>query len=514
MHIGVDVGGTNTDAVLVSGKKVLASCKMPTTLDVGSGVSAAIKKVLDDSNVSAESIECVMIGTTHFTNAFVQRRGLLEVGMIRIALPAGRGLPPMLDWPDDIANTIGRNIHLVQGGYNFDGRLNSPFDEIGVAKAARQLKKQGIKSIAISGVFSSVNSDMEDRAAEIVRQEMGDVSITVSHTIGQIGILERENATLMNASLAKISKTVVRAFADSLKQLNITAPFYISQNDGTLMSSEFVEKYPILTFSSGPTNSIRGAAYLSNVENAIVADIGGTTTDLGVLNNGYPRESSLTTDIGGIRTNFRMPDILALGLGGGSLVQENNGAVKIGPRSVGYKLLEDSLVFGGKTLTASDIAVAAGYADIGDKSLVSHLTRSVVDSAVNRIHQMIEEGVDRMKTNSDPVPLVLVGGGSILVNREIPGTSEVIIPDNASVANAMGASIAQIGGELDKVFSYDELGREQAIELAKSEAKKRAIEAGAIGNTVSILEIDETPLAYCPGGAVRIKVKAIGDMAL
>ncbi|MBL4893622.1 MAG: hydantoinase/oxoprolinase family protein, partial [Emcibacter sp.] len=320
MRIGVDVGGTNTDAVLVSGEDVLASCKMLTTPNVGDGVATAIGKVLTDSNVSADKIQCVMIGTTHFTNAFVERRGLLEVGMIRVSLPAARGIPPMLDWPEDIAEAIGRNIHLIEGGYNYDGRLNSALDEQAVAQAARALKKQGITSVAISGVFSSVNSDMEERAAEIVRQEMGDINLTLSHTIGRIGILERENATLMNASLADMAHDVVAAFKNALKKLNITAPFYISQNDGTLMSSEFVEKYPVLTFASGPTNSMRGAAYLSGVKNAIVADIGGTTTDIGVLVNGYPRESSLTSDIGGIRTNFRMPDILALGLGGGSLV--------------------------------------------------------------------------------------------------------------------------------------------------------------------------------------------------
>ncbi len=514
MHIGVDVGGTNTDAVLISNKSILATCKMPTTPNIGDGVTAAISKVLEESNVSADEIKCVMIGTTHFTNAFVQRRGLLKVGMIRVGLPAARGIPPMLDWPEDISNAIGKNIHLIEGGYNYDGRLNSPFDEKAVAVTAQTLKKQGIRSVAISGVFSSINSDMEDRAAEIVRQEMGDINITLSHNIGPIGILERENATLMNASLADMAKNVVNAFSDSLKKLNITAPFYISQNDGTLMSSEFVEKYPILTFASGPTNSMRGAAYLSGVKDAIVADIGGTTTDIGVLVNGFPRESSVTSDIGGIRTNFRMPDILALGLGGGSLVKENNGGIKVGPQSVGYRLLDEGLVFGGKSLTASDIAVASGYADMGDKGLVSHLSNDVIEASVSRIHSMIEEGVDRVKTNNDPVPLVLVGGGSVLVDREIPGTSEVIIPEHASVANAIGASIAQVGGEVDRVFSYDELGREQAIELAKAEANERAVEAGAIESSLSILEVEETPLAYFPGGAVRLRVKAIGDMAI
>jgi N-methylhydantoinase A/oxoprolinase/acetone carboxylase beta subunit len=136
-----------------------------------------------------------------------------------------------------------------------------------------------------------------------------------------MGLLERENATVMNASLAHLSAQVVTSLRTALRELQIAAPFYISQNDGTLMNAEIVEKYPVLTFASGPTNSMRGAAYLSGLQNALVADIGGTTTDIGVLTKGFPRESTNAVDIGGVRTNFRMPDVLSVGLGGGSLVR-------------------------------------------------------------------------------------------------------------------------------------------------------------------------------------------------
>ncbi|WP_339863397.1 hydantoinase/oxoprolinase family protein [Paremcibacter congregatus] len=513
MRIGVDVGGTNTDAVLIDGEKVLSWCKMPTTPDVGDGITTAITKVMTDAGVSSTEIQCVMIGTTHFTNAFVERKNLLPVGIIRIALPAARALPPLLDWPEDIANKVGDNIHLIRGGYQYDGRLNEALDEEAIAAAAIALNKKKIHTVAVTSLFSSVNNDMELRAAEILKEHMTDVSISLSHTIGRIGILERENATIMNASLADMAGSVVKSFRQALKNLNITAPFYVSQNDGTLMSADFVAKYPVLTFASGPTNSMRGAAYLSGVKDAIVADIGGTTTDIGMLVNGYPRESSVTVDIGGIRTNFRMPDVLALGLGGGSLVRQEAGKVTVGPQSVGYRLSEEGLVFNGSTLTSSDIAVAAGYAEMGDISKVSALETGLIAQAVDAIHAIISEGVDRMKTSSEPVPLILVGGGSILINRDISGTSKTLIPDHASVANAIGAAIAQIGAEIDKVFSYDEVGREIAMESAKREAIEKAIAAGADEETIKIIDIEEVPLAYVPGGAVRLRIKAAGQLS-
>lgn len=511
MRIGVDVGGTNTDAVLMDGGEVKASCKTTTTEDVSSGITSAITEVLTAGKVEKSGIESVMIGTTHFTNAFVERKHLLEVGVIRIALPAARLLPPMIDWPKDMRDQVGRYRHMVRGGYQFDGRENVPLDEKAVAEIARELKSKGVTSFAVTGVFCQVNSSQEERAAEIIRDEVPDASITQSHNIGRIGLIERENAAIMNASLAALSTRVVSSFREALAGLGIDAPFYISQNDGTLMNAEMVEQYPILTFASGPTNSMRGAAYLCDTKDAIVCDIGGTTTDIGVLANGFPRESAIAVDVGGVRTNFRMPDITALGLGGGSLVR-SNGKLTVGPDSVGYRLIEDGLVFGGDTLTATDIAVAAGQADIGERAKVSHLDGSLVKASLDEIHTMIEVGIDRMKTSAEPVPLILVGGGSILVSRQIAGTTDTITPDHAPVANAIGAAIAQIGGEVDRVFSYETLGREAAIESASAEARQKAIEAGASPDSIEIVELDELPLTYMPGGAVRLRAKAVGDL--
>ena len=325
-------------------------------------------------------------------------------------------------------------------------------------------------------------------------------------------MIERENASIMNASLTQLSKTVVTAFRDALKELKINCPCFVSQNDGTLMTSEFAEKYPVLTFASGPTNSMRGAAFLSQIQNGIVVDVGGTTSDVGVLIDGFPRESAISVDIGSVRTNFRMPDVLAIGLGGGSVVRQSDKGVTIGPDSVAMNLLSEALVFGGGTLTATDIAVAAGYADIGDPALVSHLDAKLVSDAVDKMHYLIEETIDRVKSSRGNVPVILVGGGSILINRNLKGASEVFKPALCGVANAIGAGLAQVGGEVDRVYSYSDIGREAAMTNARDEAVQRAIQAGACPDSTNIVSLEEMPLSYLPAGAVRLKVKAIGDL--
>ena len=514
MHIGVDVGGTNTDAALLDGNRVLSSIKSPTTGDVGRGVVGAIGQVLKQSGCQVTDITSVMIGTTQFTNAFVEGKKLVPVATFRAALPATRDVMPMVEFPPHLKGPIGDLSYLVKGGYEFDGRHISPLDEMAVASGARDMKARGVKSAAVSSVFAPINDTMEKRMAEIILNEAPDTEITLSSEIGRVGLIERENATIMNASLATLSKTVVNAFRSALSELEITCPFYISQNDGTLMTAEFAEKYPVLTFASGPTNSMRGAAFLSGVEDGIVVDIGGTTSDVGVLKGGFPRESAVSVDIGSVRTNFRMPDVLAIGLGGGSIVRGSAADCSVGPDSVALELLDKALVFGGDTLTATDIAVAAGYADIGDRAGVGHLDRPLVDAAVDRIHDLIEEAVDRVKSSKGNVPVVLVGGGSILLDRPIKGASDVIKPELSGVANAIGAGLAQVGGEVDRVYSYGDLGRDAALDHARQEATDRAVNAGANAETVAIVSIEEVPLTYLPAGAVRVKVKAIGDLEM
>jgi N-methylhydantoinase A/oxoprolinase/acetone carboxylase beta subunit len=510
MRIGIDVGGTNTDAVLMRGLEVVRWRKTPTTPDVGSGIITALRDLLGETKVAASEIQAVMIGTTHFTNAIVERRRLVEVAAIRLGLPATRSLPPLTDWPADLAAAVGRHRYMLKGGHEFDGREIAPLDELGLREVARDIRRKGITTAAISSVFSPVTGEMEQRAAEILANEVPGIRLSLSHEIGRIGFLERENATVMNACLVDLAFAVVSSFRRALRELSIEAPFFISQNDGTLMAPQHVERYPVLTFASGPTNSMRGAALLAGLKEAMVVDIGGTTSDVGMLLHGFPREAAVSVDVGGVRTNFRMPDVLAIGLGGGSLVRY--GGSRIGPDSVGYELTSKALVFGGDVLTATDIVVAAGLQDIGDRARVKHLAPSLVETALETIHAMADTAVDRMKTSAEPMPVVLVGGGAILVSRRLPSASKVVSPSHSSVANAIGAAVAQVGGEVDRVFAVEGQSRDTVLDIAKREATDRAVAAGADKDTIKIVDVDDVPLAYLPGNATRIRVKAVGDL--
>lgn len=511
MRIGIDVGGTNTDAVLMNGAKVISKIKTPTTADVLSGITTALQFLIKTGGVLPEVITGVMIGTTHFTNAVVERRRLQPTAAVRLGLPATAVLPPMVDWPEDLPEAIGNHSFMVHGGHEFDGRKISEIQPEEIREVAREIGRRGIRSVAISAVFSPVNGEAEKQAADLIREVLPDVDISLSHEIGRMGLLERENATILNACLRDLAKKTVNAFRQALRDTGIDAPLYIAQNDGTLMNADFAEQYPVSTFSSGPTNSMRGAAFLSGLKDAMVVDIGGTTADVGALIQGFPREASVAVQVGGVRTNFRMPDVLSIGLGGGSRVQAD--PLKIGPQSVGYELLTKALVFGGDVLTTTDIAVAAGYADIGDKAKVAHLSPELVAAAVDLIHAMTEEAIDRMKLAAGEVPVILVGGGSILINRPLRGASEVIKPEHFEAANAVGAAIAQISGEVDRIFSLDKLTRDEALAQAKAEARDKAVAAGADSESVQIVDVEDVPLAYLPSNATRIRVKAVGDLA-
>jgi len=511
MRIGIDVGGTHTDAVIMQGDSVLASTKALTSADVITGITNALDVVLSESGISQTEIETVMIGTTQFTNAIVERRELSKVAAVRIGLPSGRGLPPMLDWPQDLKDALDSEYYMLHGGYLYDGWSLSDMDTDEISNMIDSMLKSGVKNIAIASAFSTINNAPEEEIAEKILESIPDAKITLSHNFGRLGLMERENAAILNTTLLPFADKVVSSFIEALKKRQLNCPVFVSQNDGTLMSAEFVRAYPALTFASGPTNSIRGAFKLTGLLDAIVVDIGGTTSDIGVLQNGFPRESNVTIEVGGVRTNFRMPDILAIGLGGGSNVSDDG--INIGPHSVGHRLVTQGIVFGGDTLTTTDILVASGHADIGDKTRLAQISAETINKAKETLHSMLNDSIDMMKPSGKAMPVILVGGGAILVTDGLKAASDIYQPEHAGVANAIGAAIAQIGGESEQIVSYSTLARNEAIKQVTEDAMERAIEAGAERDTLRTVDIEETAVPYMDESSTCIRVKVIGELS-
>jgi N-methylhydantoinase A/oxoprolinase/acetone carboxylase beta subunit len=508
-RIGIDVGGTNTDAVLLEDGRVVHAVKTPTTPDVTTGILAALAALTGHPEVARGAIDAVVIGTTHFVNAVVQRRDLARIAAVRIGLPAAASLPPFCDWPSDLAERVRGAVFMLGGGHDYDGRPIVPFDETGMRRVARQIRESGIRAVAVAAIFSPLDPTGEERALAILSEECPDARVTLSHQLGRIGLLERENAALLNAALVNLARATVEGFTAAISASGIVAPLYLTQNDGTVMPAEMAVALPVMSFASGATNSMRGAAFLSGLADAMVVDVGGTSTDVGQLRHGFPREANSVVEVGGVRTLFRMPDLLSIGLGGGSLVRAE--PLAVGPESVGYRLIDEGLVFGGDTLTATDIAVAAGLARIGDSDAVGGLLRDLVHRALAKIHAMIEDSVDRMKTEARDQPLIAVGGGAFLVPDRLAGVSQVIRVPHGDCANAVGAAIAQISGETDQI--YRDLGREEAIAAAEAQARERAVAAGADRASLQAVDIEDMPLAYLPGNALRVRVRVAGEMA-
>jgi N-methylhydantoinase A/oxoprolinase/acetone carboxylase beta subunit len=501
MRIGIDVGGTNTDAALLDGDgTVLAWTKTPTTDDPGEGIEHALGSVLPDDRTT---VALVALGTTHALNAVVSRRALGRVVTLRVAAPSSRSVPPMTGWPSDLRSVVDGGAAIVRGGVEVDGRVH-PIDHDEIRRA---VDGRPVGAVAIAGPFSLQDPSQELEVADLVRDVVGaDVLIATSHMIGGLGLLERENATILNAALRDVVAGVVDGFASALATHGVDATPFLTQNDGTLMRLEHALEMPVLTIGSGPANSIRGAAALTGITDAHVIDVGGTTTDVGVIRAGFPRVAAVGVDLGGVRTNFRMPDVHAVAVGGGTRLTPEG---SLGSSSVGRTLTRDALVFGGDTPTLSDAAVAAGRVRMGDAARVKGRTWP---DALAEAEGRVADALDRMKTSREPVEVLLVGGGSSLLADTLPGASTVHRPARYDVANAIGAAIALVSGEAEVVAEVAD-HREDAIERCIGQARTRAIAAGADPASIEVVAVDETPLAYMDRPMSQLRAKVAGPPA-
>jgi|TARA_Y100000590_G_scaffold344459_1_gene393879 N-methylhydantoinase A/oxoprolinase/acetone carboxylase beta subunit len=500
-RIGIDVGGTNTDGALLDGERVIETIKTPTTSDVLGGIRTAL------DGVSHHDIGAVIIGTTQFTNAVVQRTNLNRVGFLRIGLPAGRSLPPLSSWPTDLAEVVRGETFLVRGGIEYDGRPFEELDEQAVIEAARQFADNGINAIVVSGSFSPIDTRQETRAAELITEHHPQAQITVSHRLGQLGLLERENAAGLNACLLELAESIIAAFAAAIDQAGLGSHtrLFLTQNNGTLLKVEEAAKYPVLTFASGPTNSMRGAAALGEVDDGLVVDVGGTTADFGALVSGYPRQANAAVEVGGVRTLFQLPDVLSIGLGGGSRIHLN--PLRLGPDSVGQQLSAQALAFGGSVPTLTDAAIAEGVLRVEGTSR-PELTNA--DEVLSHAATMVADGADRMKLSSMEVPLIAVGGGAFAVADAMDGISEVVRPLHGDTANAIGAALAEVSGVTDRVFH--DIGHDAAVAEGVRLATEDAVASGADPTGIEVIEVEDLPLAYLPGDARRVRVRVVGPL--
>lgn len=425
-------------------------------------------------------------------------------------------------------------IHLFMNstnkrGLEIDGREISSLNPDQIKSTVKSIQEAGIKRVAVVGVFSPMDHRglHEEACKELMLELDPTLSVVCSHAIGGIGLLERENATILNTSILTLARRTISAFCHAMAQLRLECPLYLTQNDGTLTDAATAAELPIKTFASGPTNSMTGAAYLTGLDKGIashlrsdtqvlVVDVGGTTSDVcALLPSGFPRQAPNFVEIGGVRTAFSMPEVLSIGLGGGSRVvlDETAGNVSVGPESVGHGLTSQAMVFGGETLTATDIVVASGKAEIGDSAGVQHLPSSLVTTARAQIKKILERAVDDMKVSELPVTLLLVVGGSVVQMDPLDGVSECRTPPHHDSANAVGAAIAKVAGEIDIIEILADRDQKAVLEQAKNKAMEVAVARGADREDVKIVEVDQIPLQYVTNKATRLVIKAVGKLA-
>ncbi|KZT59564.1 hypothetical protein CALCODRAFT_516015 [Calocera cornea HHB12733] len=536
LRIGVDVGGTNTDGVLIDVRRtaeadrgILASFKSPTTPNVSEGIEAAVRTVMEEAKVSPSQITSLTIGTTHFINAVLEQdaRRLKKVAVIRICGPYTQQCPPFVDFPPELRGIMEGHVGYVDGGLQIDGSVILPLGEEQVVAQCKEIKAKGINNVVLVGVFSNLDTEgrYEQRARDIVLKEMGEgTNVVCSSDVGQIGLLERENASILNASILTFAQRTMRGFKRAMHRLNLSCPLYLTQNDGTLTTAAKAAALPIRTFASGQTNSMRGASYLAGLDlrkdsnkSIIVCDLGGTTCDIGVLlPSGFPRQAAAYIEVGGVRTSFSMPDLLSIGLGGGSRVRHDaaTGKTTVGPDSVGHFITRDAKVFGGDVLTATDIAVALGRADVGDALKISDVTPELAAAAQSSIKKQLETVIDRMKTTPEDATVLMVGGGSIIAPDSLEGVGEILRPPFFGVANAVGAAMAKVAGEVDTIEILEGRQLDEVVETIKKSAIARAIAAGADASKVSVVDVQNLPVTYIQFQATRLIVKATGELSM
>lgn len=301
MKAGVDVGPTNTDAALLDDAgAVVATVKVASVPDAPvASVRAALERL------PAAELTQVAVGLRGSATSVTRRRELRRVAVLRISGDSARAVRPLFGWPSDLREAVLAGAEIVDGGGGLERDDWTPLDRAAVSRFAAAMANAA-EAFAVTGLFSPLDGEQEHEAAELIRAEAGDLPIALSSDLGSLGLLERENATVLDAALSGFAAAV----AGGLSALCPGAAMFVTRGDGTLMSLEHLSRHPGLSLGSGPASVLRGAGALTGLEDAVVADVGARRVRVGVLAGGFPEEAVGGAHLGGVPVGFRIPGLI------------------------------------------------------------------------------------------------------------------------------------------------------------------------------------------------------------
>jgi N-methylhydantoinase A/oxoprolinase/acetone carboxylase beta subunit len=448
---GVLAGETGDEAVLLDARNRLrASVRTHAAATPRAGCAGALDGLAGDLGRPLPAATRVTLGSDWVATALRERRGLTRVAVIRAGGPLTGAVPPLWTWPPALRDAISAGATIVDGGAEYDGRRPVPLDVEAVLRFL-DAAAEAAEAVAIVGVFSPIAADDELAVAELVHRELGRaVPVSLGHEVGTLGLVERENATALNAALIGPARVVAAALQTVLEERGIRAEPFVTQNDGSAMVLDHAVRYPGQMLESGSALAMHGAALMSGIADGVVANHDGARTDIGVLAGGLPREATGgVTEIAGVRTTMRHPQILRLA---GSAAPGTAGAAALRNALAGSGVLRDQ---------ATVVAVGTGAQDVAGGL----------------------EGMEGV---------------------------EVVMPAEAGVAGALGAARAFVAGQAEVFCDHGGPDAEAAVARAGRSAVERAIHAGADPALVHVVDIEQMPLGYLVAPALRIRVRAQG----
>lgn len=326
--LGIDTGGTYTDGVLLDQptKEVVKTAKTLTTKhDLTVGILKVLDELLPDD---PGKIKLVVISTTLATNAIAEKKGR-PVSLFLLGYD--RELIDQFNLESRFATS---SFHYFRGGHDLYANEQAPLDEKAIIERAQELENQ-VDAFAISGYFSPFNASHEERAFQLVTENT-DLPVVLGHQLStRLDSIQRATTATLNASLLSILQAFIQAMRSSLHERAIQAPLMVVRGDGALVSAETARDRPVETVHSGPAASALGGKFLAGLDKALVIDIGGTTTDIALIDEGQVRIREEGTTVGKYNTAVRAAHIHSLGLGGDSLIHfDLEDQLQIGPERV------------------------------------------------------------------------------------------------------------------------------------------------------------------------------------